>query len=62
MQIVNYFRIILLVVALFLLTCALCWVTDQLLLVNPLFGIFFLLSGSLGVVLAADVVKSHLLP
>ncbi|GAB4338685.1 MAG: hypothetical protein OHK0047_29060 [Leptolyngbyaceae cyanobacterium] len=58
----GYLRTFVLVAVLFLLTCGLCWVGTWLLGDNPLFGIVFLLLGTLGVVIAIDWLQAQLFP
>jgi hypothetical protein len=51
-----------LVSALFLLTSGLCWFGTWILDDNPLFGIGFFLIGTLGVVVAVDMLQARLFP
>lgn len=44
------------------LTAGLCWVLTYLLELNPLLGVMCLLLGSLGVVLAVDIIQAQIFP
>lgn len=50
------------VIMMLVLTAGLCWVSTYLLPLNPLFGIGFLLIGSLGVVLLVDIIQAQISP
>jgi hypothetical protein len=56
----NYLQPLLFLVALFLLTALLCWIVENLLSANPFCGVGVLLFGSLGVIVALDVVGEML--
>lgn len=43
-------------------TAGLCWALTYLLQLNPLFGIGFLLLGSLSVVLLVDIIQAQIFP
>lgn len=50
------------VIMMLLLTAALCWFVACFLQLNPLFGVVFLLLGSLGVVLLVDMIQAQFFP
>ncbi len=50
------------VIMMLLLTAALCWFVAGFLQLNPLFGVVFLLLGSLGVVLLVDIIQAQIFP
>ena len=51
-------RISLVALVLFLLTCALCASVNVLLLISPVLTILLLLFGTLGIVLATDILQA----
>lgn len=53
----GYLKAAFLVLFLFALTCGLCAAVVCMIQFSPLFGMFFLILGTLGVVLAADVLE-----
>lgn len=59
---VGCFKAAFLGIMLFLLTAGLCWFSAYLLQLNPLFGVVFLLLGSLGVVVAVDIIQAQFFP
>lgn len=56
----NYFRIAIVALMLFLFTCVFCWLAGFLLEISPIYTVLFLLFGTLGVVLTIDVVQERL--
>lgn len=58
----DYFKALMVVVVLLLLTGMLCFVGTQVLYTNPLFGSVLFLLGVLAVVIAVDWMESKLLP
>lgn len=58
----DYFNVLLLFIALFLLTCLLCWVSIVLVMVSPLYSIGLFLVGILSVVMMLDMIKSKISP
>jgi len=58
----GYLRVFVLVAVLFMLTVGLCWIGTWVLGDNPLFGIGFFLLGTLGVVVAVDMLQARLFP
>ncbi|MEX0271155.1 hypothetical protein AB3R30_18620 [Leptolyngbyaceae cyanobacterium UHCC 1019] len=57
---VGCFQAIFLGLMLFLLTAGLCWISAYLIQVNPLFGVIFLFLGSMGVLLAVDIIQARI--
>jgi hypothetical protein len=49
----------LIILALFLLSCLLCWVASWLEFLGPLFSLLFFLGGTLGVLLVVDTLCYH---
>ena len=58
----EYFRPVLLFLALFGLNCLFCWLAYDLFVLSPVFGIGLFLPGVLGVVLAVDAIKAAFFP
>lgn len=56
----KYLRIAIVALLLFCLTCVFCWLAGLLLQVSPLYSMLFFLFGTLGVVLAIDIVQEWL--